>query len=82
MAIEPFGLERFEVWPDCSPTFFMNVDYLPDGRQVLGEPLSKPGDYVDMRVEMDCLFALSACPQDKNICNGFRPTPLRLSVSG
>jgi uncharacterized protein len=80
MAIAPFGLEKFEVWPDCSPTFFMNVDYLPDGRQVLGEPLSKPGDYVELRVEMDCLFALSACPQDKNACNGFRPTPLRLIV--
>jgi len=38
------------------------VDYLP--------PVSRPGDYVVLRAEMDALIAFSACPQDKVPING------------
>lgn len=38
------------------------VDYLP--------PVSKPGDYVVLRAEMDAVIAFSACPQDKVPVNG------------
>jgi len=27
-------------------------------------PASKPGDYVVLKAEMDCIVAFSACPQD------------------
>ena len=33
-------------------------------------PLSKAGDYVVLRAEMDCIVALSACPQDLVPING------------
>jgi uncharacterized protein YcgI (DUF1989 family) len=34
----------------------------PDGAQSWGEPLSKPGDYVVLRAEMDCIVAMSGLP--------------------
>lgn len=27
-------------------------------------PASKPGDYITLRAEIDCIVAFSACPQD------------------
>lgn len=38
------------------------IDYLP--------PVSKPGDHVLLRAEMDTVVAFSACPQDKVPING------------
>jgi uncharacterized protein len=80
LAVAPYGIAKRDVWPDCSPTFFMYVADLPDGKQETREPLSKAGDYVEMAVRMDCLLAISNCPQDRNPCNGFSPSSLRLIV--
>ena len=33
-------------------------------------PVSKPGDYIIFRAEMDCIMAFSACPNDVNPING------------
>ena len=38
-------------------------------------PVSKPGDYVTLRAEMDCVVAFSACPQDVVPINGVNCTP-------
>ena len=43
---------------------WMNIPVHPDGRIEFGLPLSKPGDYVVLRAEMDVVIAMSACPQD------------------
>ena len=44
---------------------FMNIAVQQDGQALATRPaLSKPGDYISLRAEMDCLVALSACPQD------------------
>lgn len=55
---------------------FMTVDYAPNGEWVIREPLTKPGDYIDMRAEMDLTWVASVCfwPQ---VVNGDKPTPLR-----
>ena len=43
---------------------FMNIPVAEDGKTGWGEPLSKPGDYVVIRALMDCVVAMSSCPQD------------------
>jgi uncharacterized protein YcgI (DUF1989 family) len=44
---------------------FMNIAVEADGRTLATLPaLSKPGDFITLRAEMDCIVALSACPQD------------------
>jgi uncharacterized protein YcgI (DUF1989 family) len=43
------------------------VDWLP--------PVSRPGDYVVLRAELDCIAVMSACPQDMVPINGAAMTP-------
>ncbi|MBI2371732.1 MAG: urea carboxylase-associated family protein [Deltaproteobacteria bacterium] len=59
---------------------FMNVVSRPDGSYKIEEPPSRPGDYIDLRAEMDLLVAISNCPQDRNPCNAFNPTRLKAVV--
>ena len=33
-------------------------------------PTTKPGDFVTLRAELDCIVAMSACPQDILPING------------
>jgi len=42
---------------------------------------SKPGDYVELRADMDALAVISNCPQIYNPANGFKPTPIRIQLS-
>lgn len=43
---------------------WMNIPVAQDGKIIWGEPVSKPGDYVVLRAQIDCIVAMSACPQD------------------
>lgn len=75
-VLEPYGISKRDVpWAYCP---FMKVVAHPDGRLEIQPPPSKPGDYTDLRAEMDLLVAVSNCPQERNPCNNFNPTPLGL----
>jgi urea carboxylase-associated protein 1 len=78
-VLAPRGLR----WKDVPYAFniFMNVPIEPDGRVYNAEPRSRAGDFVDLRAEMDCLVAISNCPQVLNPCNAYRAKPLRVLVS-
>ena len=61
--------------------FFMYVPIGPDGEARIVDALSKPGDYVDLRAEMDVLAVLSNCPEELNLATGDQgPTPIRAIV--
>jgi len=77
-AMRQVGLEAPEV--PSSLNLWMNIPFAPDGTQTWGEPLSKPGDYVILRAEMDCIVAMSACPQDILPVNGGIVKPLRIEL--
>jgi urea carboxylase-associated protein 1 len=62
--------------------WFMNVPVEPDGSLGIVDGISAPGKYVDLRAEMDCLVVVSNCPQINNPCNGFNPTPVRMTIFG
>ncbi len=62
--------------------FFMNVPIEPDGALAIVDGVSKPGDYVDLRAEVDVLCVFSNCPQVNNPCNDFNPTPVRVLIWG
>lgn len=49
---------------------FMNIPWALDGKLTWGEPLSKPGDRVTLRAEMDTVVVFSACPMDLLPING------------
>ena len=78
-ALAELGL----VPPECpSPlNLWMNIPVADnDGIQWL-PPVSKPGDYVVLRAEMDCIVAMSACPQDMIPINGFNPVEAHFIVT-
>ncbi len=60
--------------------FFMYVPVETDGAVAIAEGLSKPGDYVDLRAEMDLLVVISNCPERDNLAAGYEPTPIRAIV--
>jgi uncharacterized protein len=77
-AMQPYGLTYARV-PDAH-NFFMNVEVDASGAFAVHEPLSKAGDYVELRALMDLIVAVSACPQDLNETNGFNPTDLEIKI--
>jgi urea carboxylase-associated protein 1 len=76
-----YGLGRRDIVANLN--FFSNVPVSPDGRladTIFVEGLSKPGDFVDLRAEMDALAVIANCPQVNNPCTGGRPTAVRALV--
>jgi urea carboxylase-associated protein 1 len=80
-ALGRYGLGRRDIVANVN--FFSNVPVSPDGRladTVFLEGLSRAGDFVDLRTEMDLLAVVANCPQVNNPCTGQRPTPIRVVV--
>ena len=58
---------------------FMNIEYRPDGSWEAKPPVTGAGDYIELRAEMDMLWALSVCVIP-SIINRPDPTPLRVDI--
>ena len=78
LEVSRHGMDKRDIVANIN--FFMNVPVEPDGRLAIVDGVSKPGDYVEMRAEMDVLCVISNCPQVNNPCNGFNPTPVRVLI--
>ena len=59
--------------------FFMNVPLTPEGGLTFEDGVSAAGKHVELRAERDLLVLVSNCPQLNNPCNGYNPTPIRLT---
>lgn len=68
LAMKSLGLTPTET--PAPLNLFMNIPWALDGRLTWGEPLSRPGDRITLRAEMDVIVALSACPMDLLPING------------
>jgi urea carboxylase-associated protein 1 len=75
-ALRPYGIPEREI--PYNLNIFMNVTVAADGSTQIEEPKSKAGDYIDLVADTDVLVAISNCPQSRNPCNGWNPSPLRL----
>ena len=54
---------------------FMNIPVAADGTVSFEPPVCRPGDYLILRAELDCVIVFSACPQDLVPINGVDCTP-------
>jgi uncharacterized protein len=54
---------------------FMNIPVIDGNAIDVLPPVSTPGSYVTLRAEIDCIVAVSACPQDMVPINGAAMTP-------
>lgn len=59
---------------------FMVVDLAENGELIFRAPVSKPGQYVAFRAEMDCFVAFSSCPQDIVTVNGAEPKSVEVAL--
>jgi urea carboxylase-associated protein 1 len=77
-ALTRHGLGKKDIVANIN--FFMYVPVGGDGRMAIVDGLSKRGDHVDLKAEMDVLAVLSNCPQINNPANGYNPTPIEVIV--
>jgi uncharacterized protein YcgI (DUF1989 family) len=78
MALGPWGFNYRDIPNAFVP--FMNVQVDERGNMEIKEPTTDPGDFYDLRAEMDLLIGISNCPQERNPCNGFNPTPMGVII--
>lgn len=78
MALEKWNLDRRRIPNAFVP--FMNVGVNEAGTFEIREPTSEPGDFYDLRAEMDLLVAVSNCPQERNPCNAYNPTSMGILI--
>ena len=79
------GMKALGLTPPEVPSplnLWMNIPVHGDGSIAWEEPVSKPGDYIVLRAEMDCVVAMSACPQDIVRINAGAPTDAHYEVFG
>jgi uncharacterized protein YcgI (DUF1989 family) len=79
-ALAPHGLGGDDIVDVFN--VFMNVELDAAGGFRILAPETKPGDYLELRAEMNILAAISACPADRNATNDGRAKPLGVRVSG
>ena len=81
-AFVDFGMDRRDIVPNIN--FFCNVPVSEDldlAPTVFVDGHSAPGDYVELRSEMNTLAVVSNCPQVNNPCNHGNPTAIQITVS-
>jgi uncharacterized protein YcgI (DUF1989 family) len=59
---------------------WMNIPVGPDGSIDFEPTVSRPGDHLLFRAEMDVIVAFSACPQDILPINDNRPVEAHFQV--
>jgi uncharacterized protein YcgI (DUF1989 family) len=71
MAFDAYGIGPAQV----STTFniFMNVLVDPDGAVRVLPPRSRPGDFIELRAEMDLVCGLTACSAEQSNNGAFKP---------
>jgi uncharacterized protein YcgI (DUF1989 family) len=77
-ALRGHGLGKKDIVANIN--FFMYVPVTSAGEMAIIDGRSKPGDFIDLRAEMDVLTVLSNCPQRHNPAAGDGPTPIRVTV--
>ena len=70
-AFEPHGVRPEQI----STTFniFMNVHVDTSGAVQVKPPMSRPGDYIELRAEMNLVCALTACSAEQSNNGSFKP---------
>ena len=60
--------------PTTPLNLFMNVQVSDDGKLTFGAPTSEAGQYVCLKMLMNAIVVMSACPMDLRATNNYNPT--------
>jgi uncharacterized protein YcgI (DUF1989 family) len=75
-ALGEFGIKASQI--PTAFNVFMNVSVLERGELAIEPPLSRAGDYIELRAEMDLIVGVTACSAGK--CNNYRCTSIEVEV--
>ena len=81
-ALGAYGIEPHDV-PLDTFNIFMAVDVDENGSFTFRPPVIDKGDYIDFRARMDCLVAISACPNEGDLrgeINDYVAKPLQVQI--
>jgi uncharacterized protein YcgI (DUF1989 family) len=78
-AMADLGHEQVEIPQPIN--LFMNIPVGADGSIAFEPALTRAGDSVTLRAELDCIVAVSACPQDMVGINTGAPGPIVLEMT-
>ena len=76
-------LKEYEITEEQIPgpfNVFMNTSVDRKGDLKVGEPLSKAGDHIELRAEMDLIIAVAACSVDESKCNAYGCKPIIVEI--
>ncbi len=76
-------LKKYEIdWRDMLEPFSigLNLEIKKDWSIETKTPLTKAGDFVELKTLVPCIIGVSACPQDRNMCNGGKLKPIRVKL--
>lgn len=79
------SLSRFGIAPDQIPTafnIFMNVEVDAGGRIRVEPPLSRAGDHILLRADMDLVVGLTACSAELSNNGSFKPIDYEIMEAG
>lgn len=69
-------MQEFGVFADDIDTtfnIFMNVQVKENGKVLIEDPISKAGDYILLRAEMDLIVGLTACSHEETNAGTCKP---------
>jgi uncharacterized protein YcgI (DUF1989 family) len=76
------NLKKFNIDEELPIPFniFQNSHVSSDGKLKIKAPISKAGDYIDIKAEMDLIVAISACSVKESACNNFKCSPINVEI--
>ena len=72
--------ERQHLSGELAWNMFMKNKIQEDGEVIYEEPIHPPGSKIILEVLMDCVIALSACPQDQTPTNGGNCSKMKINI--
>ena len=79
-SLAAFGILPDQIELDGCASIFMNIVESADGSFKIDYPCSKAGDYLDFEFHVPTLVAISNCPSERNPCNAYQPTPMKVLI--
>jgi uncharacterized protein YcgI (DUF1989 family) len=64
----------------CALNLFMNVPVAADGKLRVDPPVSRPGDYIRLRAELDLIIGLTACSAYASNGGSFKPIDFEIEA--
>jgi uncharacterized protein YcgI (DUF1989 family) len=76
MGLAQFGIKGHQI--PTTFNVFMDVAVAPSGELTIGPPRSRPGDFIDLRAEMDLFVGVTACSAELSNNGTFKPIDVEI----